>query len=497
MAIALQGVPCPSQQLEPCKERDLARSHELVILRDHGGNLLEYIDTELTKCWRRNLTEINDALCGATLGLNDQAIRAGDPLRVGTFNGAAGISLHRVFNRGRFSLGGRLYGGWWQNIPKEFRADITIDGSSTIELDYPRLHPTLLYCEVGQSLNGDPYEISGWDRGLVKVALNTLLNADTRISAVRSIAQAIGGKGSYGTAERLVQQIEAKHHAIAPFFGTSAGLRLMRRDSDMAEQIVLRLLEQGITVLPVHDSFIVPEGVAYKGALMEAMSEALHKHAANSRASTSASSKNIPQYGATCPVAVPWVFVFFPDLPELDLFGGHRLAIPTMDLLSWCGGRLFRWCAAGNSSRGPSSRAQSIGNCRSRRLEPVSFRQFAVRTLRRERRICRSHSRFLDRRCPHGRRSTVTARLRLHVVPGDVPATYAARRLGLPLATFQEMLPALLQRGFPRPDETTGNYCLEAIDQWRFRRFPALFPLPGIEGPKTDRETARARIGKM
>ena len=87
--------------------------------------------------------------------------------------------------------------------------------------------------------------------------------------------------------------------------------------------------------------------------------------------------------------------------------------------------------------------------------------------------------------------------VRLHVVPGDVPPKYAARRLGLSLAEFQEMLPALLQRNFPRPDETTGNYCLEAIDQWRFRRFPALSPLPAIERPKTDRETARARIAKM
>jgi hypothetical protein len=87
--------------------------------------------------------------------------------------------------------------------------------------------------------------------------------------------------------------------------------------------------------------------------------------------------------------------------------------------------------------------------------------------------------------------------MRFRVMPGDVPPESAARRLGLSLGEFHERLPALLQRGFPPADETTGHYCLEAIDQWRLRRFPALFSVPAIEGPKTDRETARARIQNM
>jgi hypothetical protein len=87
--------------------------------------------------------------------------------------------------------------------------------------------------------------------------------------------------------------------------------------------------------------------------------------------------------------------------------------------------------------------------------------------------------------------------MRFHVEPRDIPEELAARRLGLSLTEFQERLPALLQRGFPPADETTSRYCLEAIDQWRLRRFAALFSVPAIEGPKTDRETARARIRNM
>ncbi len=87
--------------------------------------------------------------------------------------------------------------------------------------------------------------------------------------------------------------------------------------------------------------------------------------------------------------------------------------------------------------------------------------------------------------------------MRFRVEPKDVSEEAAGRRLGLSLAQFREKLPALLQRGFPAADPTTDNYCLEAVDEWRMRRFPQLFPRSVYEGPKSDRETARARIANM
>jgi hypothetical protein len=88
-------------------------------------------------------------------------------------------------------------------------------------------------------------------------------------------------------------------------------------------------------------------------------------------------------------------------------------------------------------------------------------------------------------------------KMRFRVEPKDVPEEAAARRLGLTVEQFREKLPALLQRGFPAADQTTGNYCLEAVDEWRMRRYPQLFPRPIYDGPKSDRETARARIANM
>lgn len=60
--------------------------------------------------------------------------------------------------------------------------------------------------------------------------------------------------------------------------------------------------------------------------------------------------------------------------------------------------------------------------------------------------------------------------IRFHIDPRDVPPEKAARRLGLPLCRFLEILPRLLSRGFPPSDPDTGNYDLDAIDIWRSNR---------------------------
>ena len=224
--------------------------HELVILRDHEGNLVDYSDTERSRRWRRNIEEINEGIMSAAIELRSGLVRNGDPLQVGKSKiGAASNKLYRVFNRGKFTLGGRFYGPWWQNIPADSRATIRINGADTVELDYPRLHPTLLYSLAGKPMDGDPYDLAGWPRDLVKVGFNTMVNADTPLAAQRSIANEIGGKGAYAKAQALVRDIVAKHPAIAHMFASGAGLALMRRDSEMTEALLLRLTARGVVAI--------------------------------------------------------------------------------------------------------------------------------------------------------------------------------------------------------------------------------------------------------
>jgi hypothetical protein len=322
--------------------------HELVILRDHEGNLVDYSDTERSRRWRRNIEEINEGIMSAAIELRTGLIRNGDPLQVGKSKiGAASNKLYRVFNRGKFSLGGRFYGAWWQNVPAEIRATIKINGADTVELDYPRLHPTLLYSLAGKPMDGDPYDLAGWPRDLVKVGFNTLVNADTPLSAQRSIANEIGGEGAHAKAQALVRDIEAKHPAIAHMFASGAGLALMRRDSEMTEALLLQLTARGVVALPIHDSYVVAE--QSKGDLMESMAEALQKSIGNNVAISKDYPKSLPQYGGPCPGTLPagfaslgapvgFVCVFFPEQRQRDFFGGHSLAVPAEAVLGWSGG---------------------------------------------------------------------------------------------------------------------------------------------------------------
>lgn len=65
---------------------------------------------------------------------------------------------------------------------------------------------------------------------------------------------------------------------------------------------------------------------------------------------------------------------------------------------------------------------------------------------------------------------------RARILPGDIHPDAAARRMGMTRPEFERVLPRLLSRGFPIADPDTGMFDLDAIDRWRHRRNPHLFP---------------------
>jgi hypothetical protein len=85
------------------------------------------------------------------------------------------------------------------------------------------------------------------------------------------------------------------------------------------------------------------------------------------------------------------------------------------------------------------------------------------------------------------------AYLRYHIDPRDAPAQVAARRLGLTEAEFRQALPELYARDFPKADDTTGLFDLDAIDEWRRRRHPQLF-LTGTEQARDGKAVIRGRL---
>jgi hypothetical protein len=93
-------------------------------------------------------------LTSAEVELMGQRIQEGDAVALDNVRiGAISHKVYRLFNNS-FSQGGRHYGLWIQNIPKNRRAEIILNGEATVEKDYTNLHPRLLYALVGSSLTG-------------------------------------------------------------------------------------------------------------------------------------------------------------------------------------------------------------------------------------------------------------------------------------------------------------------------------------------------------
>jgi hypothetical protein len=105
------------------------RPYELIRLKNADGRLIGYRDTEATRQARHTLTPINEGSIHVDVAA-EGIQRDGHLIRCRTATGGEAVvcpamqTLYRVFNRGRFTLGGRAYGGWWQGLPKFYRAHI-------------------------------------------------------------------------------------------------------------------------------------------------------------------------------------------------------------------------------------------------------------------------------------------------------------------------------------------------------------------------------------
>jgi hypothetical protein len=163
--------------------------------------------------------------------------------------------LQRIFNRGSFDYHGRAY-GWWQNIPKTIRGDLMIDGEATAEADYTALHASILYGERGIKFKGDAYEVDNFPRDQVKLGFNIAVNARNQRAAVGALANDAGI--SRTDAARVLRAIEKRHKPISDAFGSDAGVRLMRIDSDLILGALRASNDGGFGALPIHDSLIAP-----------------------------------------------------------------------------------------------------------------------------------------------------------------------------------------------------------------------------------------------
>jgi hypothetical protein len=167
------------------------------------------------------------------------------------------ITYRRIFALGRLDKGGRFYGGWWQQIPTEFRSHIRIDDEPTVELDFGATIVTLLYGYRGLMVPDEPYDLGinpdrdSRKRSAIKTYIAALLNATGSYQLPKEERVFLGV-----TSAKLRQLVEQKHHQIADAFGSGIGLDLMYLDSQIALLVKKTLLNERVPVLGIHDGFI-------------------------------------------------------------------------------------------------------------------------------------------------------------------------------------------------------------------------------------------------
>jgi hypothetical protein len=238
-----------------------------IIMRDEDKNEIAYNDkARAVVKMGRDLDAVNAYLARQTITLGGNVLKEGDPLYVDTHcvTGALRIQLRRIFNDASWYKGGR----WWndvQNIPKQARLWMKLEGYPVAVYDYSAFYPGLLYAMVGSCCIGDPYTIPDWPRAITKRALNILINTVNGTSAVRAVATElkhhIGGsqKDRYQKARIIIAGLKERNGPIAGFLHSNAGKHLMWHEAFILYQNMLDLMRLEIPFLPLHDALLVPE----------------------------------------------------------------------------------------------------------------------------------------------------------------------------------------------------------------------------------------------
>ncbi|PLW76676.1 hypothetical protein C0081_11415 [Cohaesibacter celericrescens] len=252
---------------------------EPVVLRSEKEKDIEYEDTPDTQRMRDNLRAYNWLLARTFIDipeLDKPQITLGN-------NAILSISqsdtfVRRIFNRSRWDKGGRFYGGWWQNCPKEWRSKIHLNDQPTIEDDYSGLHIVMLYAWKGidywssDGPNDDPYAVenisfiqsSSLVRSYAKALMLMAINADNDSKAFSAFRSSYAQQGDDDAQHfsnvqlgELLEALRNKHQPIAEYLGAGCGIDLMYKDSQITASIINDFVEAGRPILSIHDSYIV------------------------------------------------------------------------------------------------------------------------------------------------------------------------------------------------------------------------------------------------
>ncbi len=234
-----------------------------------SGKLLNYRDTDQTRLFRREMNDINAWLAVADISFDEAwSENSVDDQR---------RQLRRVFNSGSFCAGGRLFGGFWQDLKKAERAlGLEIGGKKVVTLDYRQMGPRILYGREGVCPPEDCYAIPRYE--LFREGWKRLFGALTH-TGLELTRFPQGTRKLFPMHLRIGEAIEALvafHSPIAAHFTPGAGLGMMFTESEILVDLLLAARAAGIVALPVHDAVIVADG--QQGPMATIMRDTFRAH---------------------------------------------------------------------------------------------------------------------------------------------------------------------------------------------------------------------------
>ena len=132
-------------------------------------------------------------------------------------------------------------------------------------LDYSQMSPKILYgyCGLVPELE-DCYLIEGYEnyrKGIKKVFNAMTFSNEPMTRFPKGINSLFPVKTRF---KDVSDAIENEHSGIAHMFYTGIGHYLQFMESQILVEVLLKLIDNGITVLPIHDAVLVSEVHVYK-----------------------------------------------------------------------------------------------------------------------------------------------------------------------------------------------------------------------------------------
>ncbi|MDA0319043.1 MAG: hypothetical protein O3A90_07110 [Proteobacteria bacterium] len=243
-------------------EDDIAWSDEQepIVLRStktpgqEVAEAVEYADTQQTDTLRAEMNSINAYLAEADITCDYRTVNPQDRY------------LRRIFNNGSFDQGGRLYGGFWQKMTSEERAEhIRINQDAVVECDYGQMSLLLLYAEAGAQEDipeGDLYDLSAYGipqecRRGIKKTVQAIINSPTLPTRLpKGARKYIPSRISL---QDILSAIQNKHSKVYMLMTSNLGMQLFRKESDILVDVLLTLQKYDVVALPIHDAVLVAD----------------------------------------------------------------------------------------------------------------------------------------------------------------------------------------------------------------------------------------------